>query len=67
MISKLKVQGLKFNIFAILLLLSVISFAQINTDERVATLYFEKGEYDKAVVLFEKLFDKSPTEHYYTY
>jgi len=67
MISKIKVHGLKFNIFAVLLLLSVISFAQINTDERVATLYFEKGEYDKAVVLFEKLFDKSPTEHYYTF
>lgn len=53
--------------FFVLVFFSSISFSQENTDERVAILYFEKGEWDKAVVLFEKLFEKSPNENYYTY
>ena len=40
---------------------------QDNTEERLASQYYRNKEYDKAAALYEKLYDKSPTQRYYTY
>jgi len=67
-----KIKTLK-NVFGSLLFIvlllsnSSISVAQESTDERVALLLFERGEYDKAVIYFQRLFEKNPTENNYTY
>jgi tetratricopeptide (TPR) repeat protein len=37
----------------------------LKTDEKVARLLFERGEFDKAVVYYEKLFSDNPTEEFY--
>jgi tetratricopeptide (TPR) repeat protein len=54
------------------LLLSVnsIAIAQTpdpTTDEQLAAQYYQSGEYDKAVVYYEKLYDKTPVQIYYQY
>jgi len=48
-------------------LLSSVAFAQENTDEKLAAQYYQNGEFDKAVVLYEKLFNKKPDPFYYSY
>lgn len=40
--------------------------AQKNTDNDLAMQYYQRKEYDKAIVYFEKLFDKNP-DLYYNY
>lgn len=42
------------------------TFAQKNNDEQLAMQYYERKEFDKAVVYFDKLYDKIP-DAYYTY
>lgn len=44
--------------------LSASSFAQSN-DEQLAQQYFSNGEFDKAVILYEKLLDKNPGSTYF--
>ncbi len=48
-----------------LLLVVVTAFSQVpaanNTDEQLAGQYFRDREFDKAVLLYEELFDKQPT------
>jgi tetratricopeptide (TPR) repeat protein len=48
-----------------LLLVVATAFSQLpavnNTDEQLAAQYFRDREYDKAVLLYEELFDKQPT------
>lgn len=39
----------------------------LKTDDKVARLLYERGEYDKAVVYFEKLFADDPIEEYYVF
>lgn len=41
------------------------SYAQPTTDEQLAVHYFQSGECDKAVMYYEKLYDKNPSEVYY--
>lgn len=41
------------------------SWAQGSTDERLAAQYYANREYDKAVVYYEKLFDKSGSPTFY--
>ena len=41
------------------------TFAQGNTDERLAAQYYSNKEFDKAVIYYEKLFDKSGSATYY--
>ncbi len=69
-------------IFSILLLLPVGLSAQVqgiprlfepgvqqasdNTDEQLAAQYFREGQYDKAVVLYEELFEKNPNPFNYS-
>ena len=40
--------------------------AQSNTDTRLAAQYYSNKEYDKALVYYQKLFDKNKTEKYYS-
>lgn len=51
------ISGMKALPFFILFLLSFIAFAQ---DDFLAKRYFEDGDYDKAVVFYEKLVEKDP-------
>src|SRR5215510_6883861 len=44
---------------AILFLLPLAVFSQVK-DQQLADQYFYSQEYDKAVVLYEKLYDKNP-------
>jgi len=53
-----------FSIVA-LLCASQVSFAQPDTDQQLAQEYLQNAEYDKAVVLYEKLFTKQPGNQLY--
>ncbi|MBI3520249.1 MAG: tetratricopeptide repeat protein [Bacteroidetes bacterium] len=54
-------------VICILCLLSLtVVHAQKITDDKLAMQYYEQKQYDKAVVYFEKLYDKLP-DAYYTY
>lgn len=46
-------------------LLALNCFSQRNTDERLAIQYFNNKEYDKAVIYYEKLYNKSSLPQYY--
>jgi len=37
------------------------------SDEQLASQYFQNKEFDKAAVLYEKLYEKKPNSFYYTY
>ncbi|MCC7331421.1 MAG: hypothetical protein IT232_02335 [Flavobacteriales bacterium] len=41
------------------------SFGQNETDEELANQYFYNKEYEKAVIYYEKLFSKTPSQNYY--
>jgi len=55
----------------ILLLIVIVSFsdskliAQKNTDEKLAAQYYNDKEYDKAVIYYQKLFDRTSSPAYY--
>ena len=54
----------------ILLLLLIISItsevkAQLNADEAMAVQYFQSGDYEKAALLYEKLFNRTKNTSYY--
>ena len=57
--------------FKILVLIFIVSFsdstliAQNNTDNKLATQYYNNKEYDKAVIYYQKLFDISKSPAYY--
>ena len=58
--------------FKILLLVFVVSFGTTNalaqkknTDHKLADQYFSNKEYNKAVIYYQKIFDKTPTANYY--
>ena len=41
--------------------------AQPNTNEQLAIQYFQNKEFDKAVILFEEIYNKAPTPFIYDY
>jgi tetratricopeptide (TPR) repeat protein len=41
------------------------SFAQPGADEQLAAQYFQQGEYERAILYYEKLYKKQPTPFYY--
>ena len=43
------------------------AFSQTNTNEQLAIQYYQNKEYDKAVLLFEDLYSKTPTPFIYDY
>lgn len=56
-------------ILGLLLLLcgTVPALAQGTTDEQLAAHYYQNGEYDKAALYYERLYDKKPSDFYYQY
>ena len=51
----------------IFLFFSGIAFAQKSTDEQLADQFFQAKEYSKAVIYYEKLYDKNPALYYTPY
>jgi tetratricopeptide (TPR) repeat protein len=49
------------------MLCSYIAPAQRNNDEQLAMQYYERKEFDKAVVYFDKLYDKNPDAYFTHY
>lgn len=41
--------------------------AQGKADEKLASMFFRDGNYEKAAALYGKLYDEDPRQHYYTY
>ena len=55
-----------FFFFILIFTLTVKSaFAQVNLDEALANEYYQRGEYDKAAVLYKKLLDNKPGNKFY--
>lgn len=54
-----------FSLFVFLFAFHLCSYSQTNNDKQLADQFFQNGEYDKAVILYEKLFDKYPTDDNY--
>lgn len=55
-----------FFFFILIFTLTVKSaFAQVNLDEALANEYYQRGEYDKAAVLYKKLLDNKPGNQLY--
>jgi len=54
-------------ILLLLLILSVTSElkAQLNSEEAMAVQYFQSGDYEKAALLYEKLFNRTKNASYY--
>lgn len=53
---------------ALLLLLAAVPFrlwAQPGTDEQIAAEYMRQGDYAKAILYYEKLYDRQPSNLYY--
>lgn len=55
-----KVLSIFFFVFVVLL-----SFGQNNTTEQLAAQYLQNGEFEKAVELYEELYEKNPSAFYY--
>lgn len=53
--------------FSCFFVMIIPSFAQTNKEDKLAFQYLENGEYDKAELLYEKFFDKSPSSYYSAY
>lgn len=60
---------LLFILLAFLSIPGVVSAQPVDptADEQLAAQYYQAGEYDKAVVYYEKLYNKSPISIYYEY
>lgn len=59
---------MKHLLIVILFILSFINVkAQKNTDDKLAMQFYEQKQYDKAVVYFDKLYDKLPDAYYNYY
>lgn len=52
-------------LFLIFLLISNIALAQLNGDEALAQQYYQNGAFDKAAVLYQKLFNRTKNQNYY--
>ncbi len=44
--------------------ISINSFSQIINEQNLAEQYFQQGEFDKAVTIYEKLYTQNPSLHY---
>ncbi len=52
-------------VFLLMVLCSSSLRAQLNSDEALAVQYFQTGEFDKAAVIYEKLFNRTKNAGYY--
>ncbi len=71
----------KYVLLLIFLTICIFSFSQVKPrmisvkknseeitfDKRLATKYFQEGNFDRAVVLYEKLYKSDPKRYFYTY
>lgn len=55
----------KLLVLLALLMCSFSSLAQPGMDEQLAAQYFQQGEYEKAILYYEKLYKQQPTDYYY--
>lgn len=55
------------NIFCLVLLFNFSSYSQATSDQQLAAQYFQAGEYDKAALYYEKLYNKNQSTFYYNY
>lgn len=46
-------------------MLPTLLYAQPGTDEQLAAQYYQQGDYERAVLYYEKLYRKQPTDYYY--
>jgi len=53
-------------IVILLLLLPIYTLAQ-PADEQLAGQYFNNGEFDKALMYYEKLYQRNPSDYYYSF
>lgn len=61
-IQKLEIVYLKKCCLLLLLCMATtLSFSQTQQDVQLALEYFKKGEYDKSAVMYEKLYNKAPS------
>ncbi len=51
-----------FLLFFFVLNCALVSFAQDGSDQQLAQHYYNNGEFDKALIYYEKLFDKTPSK-----
>ena len=49
----------------LLLWLPLRTMAQPGTDEQLAAQYFQQGDYERAILYYEKLYKQQPTDYYY--
>lgn len=65
------VQSRLFNNILALLLFMLAGLgpaqAQSNTDEQLAAQYYRDGEFDKAVLYYERLYERTPSDEHYKY
>ena len=69
-IKNIPAKGILLFLLTAFLLLPGVTFAQTpepTTDEQLAAQYYQAGEYDKAVIYYQKLYDKTPISIYYEY
>lgn len=70
MISAMKLQKvftLRFGIFVFIALQCVLfSFGQDGSDQQLAQHYYSNGEFDKALIYYEKLYDQNPAKINFT-
>ena len=55
----------KLLLIFVLFLGALPAFSQGNFDETLAAEYYRRGEYDKAAVVYKRLFDNNPTNNFY--
>ncbi len=54
---------MKYSLILLLLLLAPVSaIAQDGSDQQLAQHYYSNGEFDKALIYYEKLYDESPSK-----
>ena len=53
-------------LFFLFLSINLLGFAQDGGDQQLAQHYFQNGEYDKALMYYEKLFDDDPSKFNFT-
>jgi len=51
----------------VFILVSTFLLAQGTTDEQLAAHYYREGDFDKAVIYYERLYGTRPTDDHYTY
>ncbi len=54
-----------FIALVLIVLAPIRSYAQPGADEQLAAQYFQNGDYERAILYYEKLFRKQPTTFYY--